>query len=468
MLKNKKSIPQLNPKIIFLVILYLAIIILSPMIARENMIAILLTAGVLGILTLVIFRDKLYLGFPLIIISSLLIPFSISTGTQTSINTTIMISFMLLGAWILDVVVFKQPAPKFTSRVEMLAIVFAANTILAFGFGQFNWYPTQAASFFAQIGQSMLFVLSGVVFLVAGYKFKDSKWIQWTVNIFILVGGIYSLGFLIPPLRPYVNRIFQRAVIDSMFWSWLIILSFSQALLNKTLSQSTRLIFMGIAASALFNVFITRQSWVSGWLPAVIGVFVVLLIYNPRLAAIAALLFASLFVIRFQLLQSYILVGDNEYSMLSRWEAWKIIFEIIKKNPIFGVGPANYYYYTPFYNILGYNVQFNSHNNYLDIIAQTGLIGLGLFLWWFYEIGKMGFSLLKEKLTSFEHSFTIAVLGGLTASLVAAMLGDWVIPFIYNIGMEGFRSAVLGWLFFGGLLFLQKKYKKIEDQAHEA
>ncbi len=350
----------------------------------------------------------------------------------------------------------------------MLAIVFAANTILAFGFGQFNWYPTHAASFFAQIGQSMLFVLSGIVFLVAGYKFKELKWIQWTVNIFILVGGAYSLGFLIPPLRPYVNRLFQRAVIDSMFWSWLIILSFSQALLNKNLSQSTRLIFMGIAASALFNVFITRQSWVSGWLPAVVGVFVVLLIYNPRLAAIAALLFASLFVIRFQLLQSYILVGDNEYSMVSRWEAWKIIFEIIKKNPIFGVGPANYYFYTPFYNILGYNVQFNSHNNYLDIIAQTGLIGLGLFFWWFFEIGKMGFSLLKEKLTSFEHSYTIAVLGGLTASLVAAMLGDWVIPFIYNIGMEGFRSAVLGWLFFGGLLFLRKKYKTIEDQAHES
>jgi O-antigen ligase len=466
MLKNKKFIPQLNSKFIFLAILYLSIIILSPMIARENMIAILMVAGVLGIVALVFFRDKLYLGFPLIIISSLLIPFSISTGTQTSINTTIMISFMLMGAWIIDIVVFKQPAPKFGAKVEILAIAFATNTILAFGFGQFNWYPTKAASFFAQTGQSMLFVLSSIVFLVGGYKFKESKWIQWTVNIFIIVGGLYSLGFLIPPLRPYVNRIFQRAVIDSMFWSWLIILSFSQALLNKKLSQSTRLIFMVISASALFNVFITRQSWVSGWLPAVIGVFVVLLLYNPRLAAIAALLFASLFVIRFQLLQSYVLVGDNEYSMLSRWEAWKIIFEIIKKNPIFGVGPANYYYYTPFYNILGYHVQFNSHNNYLDIIAQTGLIGLTLFLWWFLEIGKMGFSLLKEKLTAFEHSFTIAVLGGLTASLVAAMLGDWIIPFIYNIGMEGFRSAVLGWLFFGGLLFLRRKYSSIEDQSH--
>ncbi len=98
MLKNKNFIPQLSPKIIFLVILYLAIIILSPMIARESMIAILIVAGILGILALVFFRDKLFLGFPLIIISSLLIPFSISTGTQTSINTTIMLSFMLMGA----------------------------------------------------------------------------------------------------------------------------------------------------------------------------------------------------------------------------------------------------------------------------------------------------------------------------------------------------------------------------------
>ncbi len=462
---NPKKLTRLwNPKIFFFVSLYLSIIVLAPLIARQNRTALLILAGGLGVLALFFFRSKIHLGFPLIILSSLLIPFSVSTGTQTNINITILIAFMLLAAWILDVIIFKQPAPKFNTKIEILAVIFAVNTGLAFGFGQFNWYPVRAASFFAQFGQTILFVLSSIIFLTAGYQFKESKWIQWTVNTFILVGGVYALGFLVPAVRPYVTRFFQRAVVDSMFWSWLIILSFSQALINKNLSQATRFIFMIISAAAIFNVFISRQSWVSGWLPAAVGIFVVLILYNPRLAAVAALIFASFFVVRFQLLQNYILVGDNEYSLLSRWEAWQIMFEIIKKNPVFGLGPANYYFYTPFYSILGYNVQFNSHNNYLDIIAQTGLIGLGIFLWWFLEIGKMGFALLKGNLTIFEHSYTVAVLGGLAASLVAAMLGDWVIPFIYNIGMEGFRAAVFGWIFFGGLLFLRKKYQPAQVQ----
>jgi hypothetical protein len=36
--------------------------------------------------------------------------------------------------------------------------------------------------------------------------------------------------------------------------------------------------------------------------------------------------------------------------------------------------------------------------------------------------------------------------------LIAGMLGDWFLPFVYNIGIAGFRSSILPWLFFGGLV----------------
>ncbi len=52
------------------------------------------------------------------------------------------------------------------------------------------------------------------------------------------------------------------------------------------------------------------------------------------------------------------------------------MFELIKANPIIGLGFANYSHYTYLYPILGWNVSFNSHNNYMDIIAQTGFCGL--------------------------------------------------------------------------------------------
>jgi hypothetical protein len=45
-------------------------------------------------------------------------------------------------------------------------------------------------------------------------------------------------------------------------------------------------------------------------------------------------------------------------------------------------------------------------------------------------------------------------------TLVAAGLGDWVLPFVYNIGLIGLRASLLGWLFLGGLLVVEKLAKE--------
>jgi hypothetical protein len=45
-------------------------------------------------------------------------------------------------------------------------------------------------------------------------------------------------------------------------------------------------------------------------------------------------------------------------------------------------------------------------------------------------------------------------LGGLATMIVAGVLGDWVLPFVYNVGIVGFRSSYLGWLFLGGVVAL--------------
>ena len=46
--------------------------------------------------------------------------------------------------------------------------------------------------------------------------------------------------------------------------------------------------------------------------------------------------------------------------------------------------------------------------------------------------------------------------GGLIGTLVAGTLGDWVLPFFYNVGMNGFRSSILTWIFLGGLVIIER------------
>jgi hypothetical protein len=101
-------------------------------------------------------------------------------------------------------------------------------------------------------------------------------------------------------------------------------------------------------------------------------------------------------------------------------------------------------------------VSFNSHNNYVDIVAQTGMVGLVCFLLFMWEVGRLGWRLREQVPAGFARAYVYGALGGLAGMIVAAMLGDWVLPFVYNIGLDGFRSSMLGWLFIGGLVSLEQ------------
>jgi O-antigen ligase len=162
---------------------------------------------------------------------------------------------------------------------------------------------------------------------------------------------------------------------------------------------------------------------------------VIILVGSPRWSILVFVLAGVVGFAKFDTINRLLLAGDNSYSLMTRLEAWRIVFEIVKVNPFLGLGPSNYYFYTPLFPILGYSVQFNSHNNYVDIIAQTGILGLLCFLWLAWEIGLLGWK-LRERVPqgSFSRAYVYGALGGLAGSLAAAMLGDWLIPFVYNIG----------------------------------
>jgi len=121
---------------------------------------------------------------------------------------------------------------------------------------------------------------------------------------------------------------------------------------------------------------------------------------------------------------------------------------------------------------MGYNVQFNSHNNYLDIVAQVGILGFAAFMWFVVEIGVLGLRLRKkfDHTNGFTRAYVIGTLAGLGGSLVAGMLGDWLIPFVYNIGVRGFRSSVIAFIFLGGLVVIEQitaKQDALQSQRQE-
>jgi O-antigen ligase len=127
---------------------------------------------------------------------------------------------------------------------------------------------------------------------------------------------------------------------------------------------------------------------------------------------------------------------------------------MVRVNPLLGLGPANYYSYAPGFPILGFSVRFSSHNNYIDLIAQTGYLGLACFVWFATAMGVLCRRIIRRVPSGFAKAYAYGALGGLAGTLVSGMLGDWFLPFVYNVGIDGLGASLFAWLFMGGLVAL--------------
>jgi O-antigen ligase len=431
--------------------------VLSPFIAQGNrlfQLAFGLYIGVGGAIFLLRFPQ---LSLVLLVVASMIVPFRISTGSESSINAFMLLLAVLLGLWILDMLVRDRELRLLSSRPVIPGILFAVSAIISFGFGQLPWFNSNAAPITAQVGQLGLFLLSVGAFLLIAHRGKLPG-LMGMVWAFLILGGIYLVGRLIPLLNSSIVPLFQRAVWDSLFWTWMMALSFSQAVFNHHLRTRWRIALGGVTVMTAYIGLVVAQGWTSGWLPAVVAVGIIFWVGKPQWRAKTIWAILIIAALNYQRILGIILVGDNEYSLMTRLEAWRVLFEVIRANPVFGLGPANYYWYSALFPILGYYVPFNSHNNYIDIIAQTGLVGVILFLWFAWEIAKVGLKLRNQVPEGFPKAYVYGCLGGLGGMIVAGMLGDWLIPFVYNVGLEGFRASGLAWMFLGGLLALEKMY----------
>jgi len=137
------------------------------------------------------------------------------------------------------------------------------------------------------------------------------------------------------------------------------------------------------------------------------------------------------------------------------------VLEDSMRNPITGIGPAAYRWYG-MTRPLGYEgawwVQplINTHNNYVDLFSQTGVVGVVLFLWFMVELLRVGLRLQARYKEGFAGGYVASMLGVWVAIMLIMALADWFLPFVYNIGFPGFQASVLVWMFLGGLLFYEE------------
>ncbi len=396
-----------------------------------------------------------FIGLAVLIVVAVAFPFELVQDSGVALNASWLLAALLCGSWLLRILVLRKHSDLEPSRIAVAASAFIVITLVAFLVGQFPWFHAPGAPISAQAAQLGVFILSAGLFLVLGHQIRHLRYLRWLTWLFLLAGGIFCLTQSVPGLETAARWSSPESV-GSMFWIWLVAISTSQALFNKELPATARILLFGLTALALYRGLFLTASWASGWLPSLVALTIIFMFRLPRTIAGIGMMAIPGGLYWAGRAMDLVMIHE-QYSWMTRLEAWRVLWQLFEKSPLIGLGPANYYYYTLLYPILGWYVSFSSHNNYIDILMQTGILGLLAFCWLILEIIGAIFRLLRSlNGDSFAKAYLIGALGGLAGALVSGMLADWILPFVYNVGLPGFRSSVLFWLFLGGVLALKR------------
>ena len=392
-----------------------------------GILAILLAAGLLNMLTL-------------------------PTGTQSRLVLSLVIAAGCIGLWLFKTVLRPRGTRLKPSRINAPLLTFLAIGVVSFAWSTLMRDPTVYVwkSFpFVQIAALVVNTLLPLLGLFVANQIEDVRWLKAITWIILGLGAIAVVSLLWR--LPTVAYISNGA--RGLFPTWVGVLAYSQLLFNRDLNRVQRILLMALFTAVVYLYFVVNVNWFSGWIPLAIGCAAATLMHSRRLTAVVAAVLAVYLVVNAtfyfkDLVQTKVSSGD-----LERLGIWEQSLDLIALHPVLGMGPAGY----SVYNVSYFPRDARStHNNYFDVLAQTGVVGLAAFVWLLAAFIRTGVATRRQwrDRPGFELAFASAALAGSCGVVVSMVLGDWVLPFAYNQTITGFDNAAFTWIMLGAMVSL--------------
>ena len=414
------------------------------------------------------------LGVLAIVTVALVVPLTIGTGTEVSLNavTLLVPAMLVLGA--LDMVRRRQ-IRLVSTRASLPLALFLLAGLFSLVFGVITWDPIVPRSnnfLLVQLAQWGIFALSAGAFWLTANLIGDQTWLRRLTWTFLLIAGSVAILGALPGIGNFPSRFTTIAFIRAPLWVLLFGLAGGQLLFNRNLTNGARLFLLAVLAAVLVYAFVQQQEAASNWVGIAVTFALLIWLRFPRfrwMLVVAIVMLAALGVL-FPAVYNFA-GGDAEWheSGGSRLVLTQRVIDVTMRNPITGLGPAAYRRYaamTPL-RYQGANwilPEVNSHNNYVDLFSQVGIVGLVLFFWFAAEIALLGRRLHARYTRGFASGYVNGMLAVGVGALVLMVFADWLLPFVYNIGFPGFQASVLVWLFLGGLVALEHMPQPISSE----
>lgn len=417
----------------------------------------LVIAGLAGAAFLFLTLRDLQFGLFVIVLAAFFVRFGLGTGSATRIPSSMILTALMVGLWIVVMLVRKRvhlvPSPV---NVPLLGFVVVCLVSLPWSwlFARPELFLVSSGSGtpfqIVQFGGLALMVLLPLLFLMGLNVMRERRWILATFAVIVFVGVVALIANLL-----HLPQYFGSFSINTggLFSLWIISLTSAQVIFNDQLKKWQRLLLGLLCLGWIYYQFGLGTTWFSGWMPAMLAVL--FLTYRKSKKAVLIVLAAIAIAFLFDPIYFYNRIWVKAQAMdFNRFTIWPTVISLTltHTSALFGSGPVGY---IPLYRTFVFGQAWSSHNNYVDIFAETGIVGFGFFLWFLFETFKTGWRHDSQISDGFLRAFNNGALAALVGTIFAMMLGDWFIPFVYNQGYPGFDFNAYVWILLGAMVGLQ-------------
>jgi O-antigen ligase len=398
-------------------------------------------------------------GVLIIVLAAAFVRFSLPTGTQSRIVTSLLVTCIFIALWVIKMLIHDKKLYLKPSRVNVPLLGFILAAAISYPWSNAfrdplvvvwgTWPIVQMG------GLGVMVLLPGALIFTANI-ISETRWLKWLCWLMICVGLLSLAAYFARIQLSFLN-------VRGLFSLWFVSLAYAQVLFNKKLAFGLRLALFGVIGAWLYIYFFTQIEWLSGWLPSAIAIGLLSTLRSKKMLLVLVIIVVVYLGLNWAYYTGTVLAEESEVSGQTRMAAWEHNWRVTGQHLLFGTGPAGYAaYYMSYFP----SEAMATHNNYIDIISQTGIVGLFFCLWFFGALGWTGYKVVKRLrgAGNFDEAFANAALAGWMGCIVSMALGDWMFPFVYTQTIAGFDYAVYSWVLLGGIVALNSIHRGESDR----
>ncbi len=447
---------------ISLVAMTLAFTLAGALLMGSNLLLGLLPVlGFVGVFAVIALYYRMEYAALMILLVSLLLQEGVSTGTATKITFTFITLALVSGIWIFQLIFVKSARKIRPSPANIPAVIFIITVIISLIWS--TLYVDYAVSYrYAEnvkprLMSTVAFILSPMAYLLYANLVRSDRGIRFFVTTYLVISGVIIFMRLFSTVPPLLND-------DGQIPVWTVTLATGQLLFNRNLKRWVQLSLLVIIALWSYNQFGLGITWLSGWLPLALSLGVLVFFRSWKVFLFAVM------VVSFVLLLNAASVtetlnAENDESGHTRTDAWRVVLELTDDHILFGVGPTGYapYLWTYVGDFMA------THNNYLDMLSQLGIVGFLMFVWFWLSILWVAWrTFLIAPRTGFYYGLSAALVATCLVTLLISALGDWIIPFAYTQGISGIDYTIWSWMLAGLTVSVHYHIRSLAERQKES